>query len=63
MWFMLKEMIKELGIKFNKAYNFLQIIKIVKFICGRGFDFLSSQVFVHNPDFTDALELSRHHLL
>lgn len=56
-------MIKELGIKFNKAYNFLQIIKIVKFICGRGFDFLSSQVFVHNPDFTDALELTRHHLL
>lgn len=43
-------MIKELGIKFNKDYNFLQIIKIVKFICGRGFDFLSSQVFVHNPE-------------
>ena len=57
---------KELSIRFNKNYKFLQIllINIVKFICGCGFDLLSfTQVLIHTSETEDALQLTQHHLL
>lgn len=58
---------KELNIRFNKNYNFLQIllINIVKFICGCGFDLfiIYPGVNTYLWDSEDALELTQHHLL
>lgn len=58
---------KEVSIRFNKNYNFLQIllINIVKFICGCGFDYFTIYpgVKTYFWDSEDALKLTQRHLL